>query len=130
MLALQEPTSQGRDFMPFFNPIDGPRTTQEASVSLSRQIYQRLRSSTLYPYPRLRELHLYAKFGTVSYPNRASSSSYVPEPIVLVGHSLGSLASDASVAQKPDIDDGVVLSGWGYDSGVPNVSGWLPLLHS
>lgn len=51
------------------------------------------------------------------------SPKYVPRKVVLIGHSMGSIATNALVAAQPDIADGIVLSGWGYNSGVANVFG-------
>ncbi|KAK0109580.1 hypothetical protein ONS95_002265 [Cadophora gregata] len=64
----------------------------------------------------------YARAGSIPRAARRSSQ-YVPKKIVLVGHSMGSIASNALVAAKPDVVDGVVLSGWGYNSGMANVFG-------
>ncbi|KAG4439338.1 hypothetical protein IFR05_005150 [Cadophora sp. M221] len=64
----------------------------------------------------------YAKAGSIPRPSRGASN-YVPGKIVLIGHSMGSITTNALVATKPDIADGVILSGWGYNSGVPNVFG-------
>ncbi|KAH7336531.1 Alpha/Beta hydrolase protein [Rhexocercosporidium sp. MPI-PUGE-AT-0058] len=87
-------------------------------------------SSTISGYEAQFSIHVgvldnliqYAKAGSIPRPNRGGLK-YVPSKIVLVGHSMGSITTNALIAAKPDIADGVVLSGWEYNSGVPNVFG-------
>ncbi|KAG4425952.1 hypothetical protein IFR04_000896 [Cadophora malorum] len=52
-----------------------------------------------------------AKGGYIT-PQTRMSPKYVPKKVVLMGHSVGSIATNALVAAQPDIADGIVLSGF------------------
>ncbi|PVH78248.1 hypothetical protein DL98DRAFT_494589 [Cadophora sp. DSE1049] len=133
-----------RDFMSTFNPISGvqnnihaykiagsycePRSGPGSTLliathggSLDRSISGYDAQFTIH-VAVLDSLVQYAKAGSLPRPTRASPK-YVPRKVVLVSHSMGSITSNALVAAKPDIVDGVVLSGWGYNPGVANVFG-------
>jgi pimeloyl-ACP methyl ester carboxylesterase len=61
---------------------------------------------------------------------RAGILCSIPKNIVLVGHSFGSVVSNALIATNPGLVDGVVLTGIGY--AVPDTSvafeAWQPRL--
>jgi pimeloyl-ACP methyl ester carboxylesterase len=46
-----------------------------------------------------------------------SAATTIPRKIDLLGHSMGSVISNALVASNPTIADGVILTGWGFDTG-------------
>ncbi|KAL2068697.1 hypothetical protein VTL71DRAFT_15035 [Oculimacula yallundae] len=133
-----------RDFMTTFDPIGGvqnntrdyrvagtycePRSGPGSTLLIATHGGSLDRSISGYDaqfsihVPVLDNLVQHARSGSIHRPNR-EDPKYIPEKIVLVGHSLGSVATNALIAIKPDIVDGVVLSGWGYNSGVPNAFG-------
>jgi pimeloyl-ACP methyl ester carboxylesterase len=52
------------------------------------------------------------------------STAYIPvkpQKVILVGHSYGSVLSNALLAANPDIADGAVLTGWNYAFNAPFV---------
>ncbi len=61
---------------------------------------------------------------------RAGSFSSKPKKVVLVGHSFGSVISNAILATSPDLVDGAVLTGIGYQ--IPDIAvpfeAWQPRL--
>ncbi len=66
----------------------------------------------------LEQLIQYVRAG---FPNSAIKTN--PKKIVLLGHSLGSVITNALVAAKPTIADGVILTGWGFNTGLSNPFG-------
>lgn len=55
---------------------------------------------------------------------------FVPTKVALIGHSLGSAITNALVAANPTVADGVVITGWGYNTGFPMPLGLQSQLYS
>ena len=58
----------------------------------------------------------YIRAGSLT-TGRPFAATTIPRKIVLLGHSMGSVISNALVASNPTIADGVILTGWGFDTG-------------
>ncbi|KAE9366180.1 alpha/beta-hydrolase [Stipitochalara longipes BDJ] len=69
----------------------------------------------------LEQLIHYVRSGSL---NRAANT-ITPKKIVLIGHSLGSIISNALLASNPTIADSTILTGWSLNSGIlqgaPNI---------
>jgi alpha-beta hydrolase superfamily lysophospholipase len=61
---------------------------------------------------------------------RAGKFSSTPRKVVLVGHSFGSVVSNALLAATPNLVDGAILTGIGYDipSSAPALESLQPRL--